>query len=59
MIRRFRHRGLERLFERDDRRGIGSGQVCKIRRILARLDLATRPGDMDLPGFRLHSLKGK
>jgi toxin HigB-1 len=32
--------------------------VDKVERILARLDEATGPGNMDLPGFRLHPLKG-
>lgn len=58
VIRRFRHRGLERLFRLDDRRGIAVGNVEKIRRILARLDEAAFPADLDLPGFRLHQLKG-
>jgi proteic killer suppression protein len=31
----------------------------KIARILARLDVATRPEQLDLPGFRLHQLKGE
>ena len=30
----------------------------KVARILTRLDEATTPAKMDLPGFRLHSLKG-
>lgn len=30
----------------------------KIERILARLDAASEPRDMDLPGYRLHALKG-
>jgi proteic killer suppression protein len=33
--------------------------VLKLRDILARLDAATALGDMDLPGFRLHALKGE
>jgi proteic killer suppression protein len=32
--------------------------VEKLRDILARLDVATAIADMDLPGFRLHPLKG-
>lgn len=32
--------------------------VNKIERILARLDEATEPQDMNLPGFALHRLKG-
>lgn len=30
----------------------------KLRDILARLDAAGTPADLDLPGFRLHALKG-
>ena len=30
----------------------------KIERILARLDVAGEPADMNLPGFQLHSLRG-
>jgi toxin HigB-1 len=58
MIRRFRHRGLKRLFADDDRRGLNPSQVDKIARVLALLNRAARPEDMNLPGFRLHPLKG-
>lgn len=58
MIRSFRHRGLRRLYERGDRRQLRPDQVGKIERILARLDEADQVGQMDLPGFRLHPLKG-
>ena len=58
VILAFRHRGLERLFEKGDRRRVSPGQVEKIERILARLDEAAAPGDMNLPGFGLHPLKG-
>jgi len=33
-------------------------QADKIERILARLEEASEVGNMDLPGFRLHPLKG-
>jgi proteic killer suppression protein len=59
MIGRIRHRGLRRLYEEDDRRGLNAGHVDKLARILQRLDRATRPEQMDIPGFRLHPLKGK
>ena len=59
MIRRFRHRGLRRLYEDDDQREVNPQQADKITRMLARLDVATRPEQMDLPGFRLHPLKGE
>jgi len=58
MIRRFRHKGLRRLFEDDDRRGLSADHAGKIARVLARLDRAQRPDHMDLPGWRLHPLKG-
>ncbi len=32
--------------------------IAKVERILARLDESTGPVNMDLPGFRLHRLKG-
>jgi proteic killer suppression protein len=58
MVLGFRHRGLRLFYERDDRRGINAEHTDKIARVLARLDYAARPEDMDLPGFRLHALKG-
>ena len=58
MIRNFRHRGLKRLYEKDDRRGLRADQAGKIARILARLDEADAAAKMDLPGYRLHPLKG-
>lgn len=58
MILGFKHRGLRRLYEDDDRRGLNPEHVEKIRRVLAHLDQATLPEDLDLPGYRLYSLKG-
>jgi proteic killer suppression protein len=58
MILSFRHKGLKLLFEKGDRRKVQSEYADKIERILARLEEASEPGSMDLPGFRLHSLKG-
>ncbi len=58
MIQRFRHQGLKRLSEHDNRRGLNPEHVEKIARILARLDHASKPGHMNLPGWRLHRLKG-
>ena len=59
MIASFRHKGLKLLYEKGDRRRVSSEYADKVERILARLDEATEPGNMDLPGFRLHSLRGK
>ncbi|MBK8909651.1 MAG: type II toxin-antitoxin system RelE/ParE family toxin [Rhodospirillales bacterium] len=58
MIRSFRHKGLELLYEKGDRRRVSAEQVDKLERILARLDQAAEPRGMDLPGYRLHPLKG-
>jgi proteic killer suppression protein len=59
MIRSIRHKGLKRLHEDDDPRGVISEHAEKLRDILARLDAASSAADMDLPGFRLHPLKGE
>jgi toxin HigB-1 len=59
MIRSIRHKGLRRLYEDDDPRGVLTEHTAKLRDILARLDAATTAADMDLPGFRLHPLKGE
>ena len=58
MIRSIRHKGLKRLYDDDDPRGIDSQHSVKLRDILARLDAATSIQDMQLPGFRMHALKG-
>lgn len=58
MIRSIRHKGLKRLYENDDPRGVVPEHAPKLRDILARLDAAGAASDMDLPGFRLHRLKG-
>ena len=59
MITHIRHRGLKCFYEDDDRRGVNAEHAPKISLILARLDRATKPDDMDLPGLRLHPLKGE
>ena len=59
MIRSIRHKGLKRLYESDDPRGVIPEHLAKLRDILARLDAASSAADMDLPGFRLHPLKGE
>ncbi len=59
MIRRFRHRGLKILYENDDRRGVKAEYVEKTARVLARLDVVTRPEQLNLPGFRLRRLQGE
>jgi proteic killer suppression protein len=59
MIVSFRHRGLKRFFENDDRSRLPPDQVEKIAVILARLDAAAQIGETSVPGFGLHRLAGK
>ena len=49
---------MKRLYERGDRSKIRADLVDKVERILARLDQALVIDDMNLPGYRLHELKG-
>ena len=59
MIRSFRHRGLKALYEGRTERRVSAQHVVRLRDILAVLDRSRMAQDMDLPGFRLHPLKGE
>ena len=58
MIRSFRHRALRRMYERGDPSRISSDLADRVALALADLDNARKPSDLDLPGYRLHPLKG-
>ena len=58
MIRGFRDKGLKRLFEDGETKGLQAAHIQKVENILAVLNRARKPQDMDLPGFRLHRLTG-
>ena len=58
MIRSFRHKGLKALYDKNQTKGINQAQVKRVRALLARLDAAEEPADMDFPGLRLHPMKG-
>jgi proteic killer suppression protein len=58
MIKSFRHKELKKFYETGSVAGINPSHRQKIRIRLAALDTATTVEDMDLPGFRLHPLKG-
>ena len=58
MIKSLKHRGLKRLYEEADRRGIRPDLADAVKRILTVLDAADAPHALDLPGYRLHRLKG-
>ena len=58
MIRSIRHRGLKRFCESGDPSRIDAALRGKVQRILSALDAAESPRALDIPGFRLHPLKG-
>jgi len=59
MIRSFKHRGLKRLYEHGDRSGIRPDLLETVERILTVLDNAAAPQALNVPQYRLHSLKGE
>jgi toxin HigB-1 len=58
MLRSFKSAALKRYWTTGSTKGLPSQDVPKIRRILTSLAAATRPGDMALPRYRFHALKG-
>ena len=58
MIRTFRHAGLEKFFKTGSKAGIQPAHAAKLYLQLAALDVAKQPGDLAVPAWRLHSLKG-
>lgn len=58
MIQTFRHKGLETFFRTGSKAGIQPAHATKLGRLLAKLNTAATAKDMDLPGWRLHSLSG-
>ena len=58
MIKKFKHKGLRKLFESGVVSGIQPQHSTRLRRILALLETADSFEDMDLPGLNLHELKG-
>ena len=58
MIKTFKHKGLKNFFETGSKAGIQAKHERKLRMQLAAIDTATIIDDVDLPGFKLHPLKG-
>ena len=58
MITSFIHKGLECFYKTGKSSGIQAKHAKQLRLILTNLDQAESPNDMDLPGLRLHELKG-
>ena len=59
MIKKFKHKGLKDFFETGSKKGIQARHAQRLRLILIRLHSSQTSEDMDLPGFKLHALKGK
>lgn len=58
MIKSFKHKGLEKFYETGSTRGIQADHAKKLRMQLAAIDTARVIEDLDIPGYRLHALKG-
>lgn len=58
MILSFKHKGLAAFFQTGSTAGIQAIHAHRLRLILGRLNAATSPQDMKLPGLRLHELLG-
>ena len=54
----FRHKGLETLYRIGSTRGVQVAHAAKLGRILAALDAATSPTELNQPGYKLHRLQG-
>ena len=59
MIQSFLHKGLKRFYETGSKSGIQAKHAKRLRMQLTALDTAVTIDDMDIPGFKLHALKGK
>lgn len=58
MILSFRDKGLKRFVETGDSSKLSVQKLARLERILQRLHVATRPEEMNLPGWRFHALRG-
>lgn len=59
MIKDFRHKGLRLFFETGDVRGVQAKHASRLRMQLSALDTSMEISDLDIPGYKLHPLKGK
>ncbi len=59
MIQSFRHRGLRRFFETGSPAGIPAAHARRIAAMLVQLNEADQPSDLNMPGWKLHPLKGE
>lgn len=59
MIKKLRHKGLARFFSTGSVSGIQPAHAKRLQLISGRLNASITPRDMDLPGLKLHELKGR
>ena len=59
MIISFKHKGLQKFYESGNTAGIQNTHKTKLRMILTALDSTQEIDDMNIPGYKLHSLKGR
>jgi toxin HigB-1 len=59
MVRKFTSKALRAFAEKGDQSKLSVQNPDRIRRILIALDAASAPEQMNIPGLKFHSLKGK
>lgn len=59
MIRSFRHKGIEKFFLTGSKAGIQPRHALKLADQLSALNVATKPEQMNFPGWQLHALSGE
>jgi proteic killer suppression protein len=56
MIRSFRHKGIEKFFLTGSKAGIQPSHASKLEDQLSALNVATKPSQMNIPGWRFHAM---
>ncbi|MDO4694822.1 MAG: type II toxin-antitoxin system RelE/ParE family toxin [Eikenella sp.] len=59
MIKSFKHKGLQKFFETGSKAGIQAAHANKLNILLTALNAAAEAEQMDMPGWRFHTLSGK
>lgn len=58
MLKRIKHKGLKRLYEKNDESAFAAHDIRRLRLILGLLDSAEQSEDMDVAGLHFHRLRG-
>lgn len=59
MIKTFKHKGLKAFFETGSMAGIQAAHAQRLGAMLRRLNESPNSQGMNLPGWKLHALKGR